>query len=173
MSNVVLGYPVISKSDYDRIQGLRKIHDKLYQVVEPHFTFVFPTVRLSAADLIMHTKLKSAGAHKIAIALSKATVVEDDSKTFFHTFLIPSEGGQEIVELHDLLYGGDLASELHPDIPFIPHVGVGTGDASSMQRLADKINTEGINIVGSIDALTVASYDGKIVNDIEKIPLKS
>lgn len=172
MKNVVLSYPVISKPDYDGVQDLRKNHDRLYRVVEPHFTLVFPTTKLSATELIRHTKLKSSGAHKIAITLSKATVVEDDSKAFFHTFLIPSEGGKEIVELHDLLYGGDLASELRLDIPFISHVGVGTGDASSMQKLADKINAEGINIVGSIDALTVASYDGKTVNDIEKIPLQ-
>ncbi len=171
MSNVVLSYPAISKSDYDRIQSLRKIHDRLYEVVEPHFTFVFPTAKLSIEDLAEHVALKSADTHKIAVTLVKAIVVEDDSKTFSHTFLVPSEGEKEIIELHDLLYTDDLASELRLDIPFVPHVGVGTGDTDTMQELAKEINEEGVTIKGTIDALIVASYDGKRVNDVEQISL--
>ncbi len=172
MSNVILGYPIISKPDFDRIQSLRKTYDRLYEVVEPHFTFVFPTTKLSIEDLTEHTMLKSADTHKIAIILAKAIVIDDDSKTFSHTFLVPSDGEKEINELHDLLYTDSLASELRLDIPFVPHIGVGTGDAAAMQKLADEINAQGVDIKGTIDTLTVASYDGKTVNDVEQIPLE-
>jgi hypothetical protein len=102
----------------------------------------------------------------IHVRLTKAIVVEDDSKTFFHTFLIPSEGEREIITLHDKLYTDELASELRLDIPFIPHVGIATNqDEAVMQKLADKINRNGVNISGTIEALTIASYDGKQVRD--------
>jgi hypothetical protein len=172
MSNVVISYPVLPTSDFDRIQNLRKIHDRLYEVVSPHFTFVFPTTKLSIEDLVAHTKLKAADAHKIAIVLTKAIVVEDDSKKFYHTFLVPSDGEKEVTTLHDVLYTGALASELRLDIPFIPHVGIGSGDAAAMKKLADEVNVEGVNIQGSIDTLVVANYDGKTVNDVERIQLK-
>ena len=43
MTLVVLAYPEIAESDYERIQNFRKHHDELYyRVVEPHFTLVFP-----------------------------------------------------------------------------------------------------------------------------------
>ena len=43
MSLLVLSYPEIEKKHYDWIQTLRKDNDELYyNVVEPHFTIVFP-----------------------------------------------------------------------------------------------------------------------------------
>lgn len=172
MSNVVLAYPTIRPADFDWIQGIRKIHDRLYEVVKPHFTFVFPTTKLSEADLIHHAKLMTKTATAIKITLSKAIVVEDDSKAFFHTFLVPSDGNKEIIALHDLLYTDDLLSELREDIPFIPHMGIATNESRSvMQEMANALNGEGISITGSIDALTVARYDNNQVHDIVDIQL--
>jgi hypothetical protein len=166
MSNVVLGYPIISESDYAWIQHIRKTEDRLFEAVKLHFTFVFPTGKLSVDELAHHTELKSAGCAVIHVRLTKAIVVEDDSKTFFHTFLIPSEGEREIITLHDKLYTDELTSELRLDIPFIPHVGIATNqDEAVMQKLADKINRDDINISGTIEELTIASYDGKQVRD--------
>src|SRR5687768_12300873 len=128
MSNVVLGYPTISPVDFDWIQNIRKTSDRQYDVVKPHFTLVFPTAKLSEDELIRHTQQKAKNASVIKIALLRAIVVEDDSKMFFHTFLIPSEGNQEIIMLHVLLYTGGLASELREDIPFIPHLGIATNE---------------------------------------------
>jgi 2'-5' RNA ligase len=173
MSNVVLGYPIISPADFEWIQNIRRTNDRLYEAVNPHFTFVFPTTKLSEDDLIRHTRQKSKGISKIKVTLSKAVVVEDDSKTFFHTFLVPSDGDIDIVALHDLLYTDSLSSELREDIPFVPHVGIATNESESvMQDLADKINADSINISGSIDTLTVASYDGKRVHDIMEMQLQ-
>ncbi len=45
MALLVVAYPELSKSDYDRIQAFRQMHDPLYyDVVEPHFTIVFPVL---------------------------------------------------------------------------------------------------------------------------------
>src|SRR5690606_29174424 len=124
MAYLVLTYPDIDKSDYDWIQEIRKNHDNRYfDVVEPHFTLVFSTNKLSLEDFTRHVKEKIEGSQAFEISLDSAKVVEDDSKEFFHEFLIPSKGFDEINKIHDELYTGPLESELRHDIPFIPHVG--------------------------------------------------
>ena len=172
MSNVALGYPKISQADFNWIQSIRETNDRQYDIVEPHVTFVFPTTKLTESELVAHVQQKIVGVYRFKITLSKAVVVEDDSKKFFHTFLVPSDGYDEIIALHDLLYTDALSSELRADIPFIPHVGIASNeDEAAMRTLADKVNTMGIHITGSIDELTVAGFDGKRVHDIAKVPL--
>ncbi len=172
MSNVVLGYPKISQADFDWIQGIRETHDRQYEIVKPHVTFVFPTTKLAEVELIGHVRQKVTSINRFTISLSKALVVEDDSKKFFHTFLVPSEGYDEIITLHDLLYTDALLSELRADIPFIPHLGIASHeDESTMRALADELNATGVNINGLIDELTISGFDGKRVHDIAKAPL--
>jgi len=79
---VVVGYPVIAKKDFEWIQAVRKTNDRLYSVVEPHFTFVFPTEKLSADELAQHTASKVKQFPRIPISLTEAIVVEDDRTHF-------------------------------------------------------------------------------------------
>jgi hypothetical protein len=132
MSNVVLGYPTLAQPDFEWIQAIRSAEDRLFGAAKPHFTIVFPTEKLSIADLTDHTELKICGRPKVTFALTKALVVEDDSKGMFHAFLVPSIGQREITNLHDEMYTDMLASELHPDIPFIPHIGIATIGGESL-----------------------------------------
>lgn len=173
MSNVVLGYPKISKTDFDWIQSIRETNDRQYEMVKPHVTFVFPTTKLTEDELANHVQQKASTISCIKVTFSKAIVVEDDSKKFFHTFLVPSDGYEEIVRLHDLLYADALLSELREDIAFIPHIGIATNEnEATIRTLADKLNATGINITGSIDNLTIASFDGKLVHDAVEVPLR-
>jgi 2'-5' RNA ligase len=172
MSAVVLGYPTLEKHDFEWIQLIRKANDRLFSAVDPHFTFVFPTEKLSAEELIRHVRSKIERQPKITVQLTDAIVVRDDSSMLHHTFLIPSVGSQEIVAVHDMLYTDCLASELRSDEPFVPHIGVGTsGRAADAHELADSLNHRGINITGIIESLTVSRYDGFKVKDIEEISL--
>lgn len=172
MSNLVIAYPAISESDYLWIQDIRKKRDpKYFDVVKPHVTLVFGTEKLSVEELSAHTKKKLANVAKFELRLDSAIIVEDDSKTFFHAFLVPSKGHDEINAIHDLLYSDDLASELRLDIPFIPHLGIGTGDEADMAAPVDEINDSKKIVSGSIDAVTIVQYDGVKVVDVENIPL--
>jgi hypothetical protein len=92
MSAVVLGYPTLDKADFEWIQGIRKANDRLFDVVDPHFTFVFPTEKLSVDELVQHIRSRIDRQPKITFKLTRAIVVEDDSREFFHTFLVPSCG---------------------------------------------------------------------------------
>lgn len=173
MAYLALAYPDIDQSDYDWIQGVRKNHDKRYfNVVEPHFTLVFSTDKLSLNDFTQHVKEKIEGFQAFEISLDSAKVVEDDSKEFFHEFLIPSKGFDVINRIHDKLYTGVLETELRLDIPFIPHVGIGT---SNEQQEADKVVSmvmqEQRPIIGAISKITIVEFDGKKVTDLQTITL--
>lgn len=172
MAYLVLAYPNISKSDYDFIQGIRKSSDpKYFNLVEPHVTLVFSTDKLKLEEFENHIKQKIQNTEPFNLVLDKTKVVEDDSKTFFHAFLIPSEGFNEINKLHDDLYEDSLESELRQDIPFIPHLGIGTGTEEEMEKLANKL--EPSKIIGSIEKVSIVEYDGNKVIDLKELSLGS
>jgi hypothetical protein len=173
MSNLIISYPNIAPDDYAWIQNIRKLHDpKYFDIVKPHIALVFGTEKLNPHELLAHAKENLKDFQKIRILLDSAIVVEDDSKSFFHTFLRPSTGYERIIQCHDLLYSGVLSSELRLDIPFIPHVGIGTSiDETEMQTLAKKINSEGVSIQGLLDTILVVQFDGTKVVDLESCSL--
>ena len=55
MALAEVSYPTFSESDLQWIQEIRKMHDKLfYKVVDPHFTFIFPTENIDLGSFINH-----------------------------------------------------------------------------------------------------------------------
>lgn len=175
MAYLALAYPDIDQSDYDWIQDIRKKHDKRYfDVVQPHFTLVFSTEKLSREDFTQHVKEKIERFQAFDISLDSARVVEDDSKEFFHEFLIPSKGFDEINKIHDELYTGLLESELRHDIPFIPHVGVGTSDdKQEAEEVVNMVMQEQRPIIGTVSKITIVEFDGKKVTDLQTITLNN
>jgi len=173
MSFVVIAYPKIDQNDYKWIQGVRKENDPvMFSVVKPHVTFIFPTNKLDATSLAKHVKEHLAGFKSFPVVFDSTKVVEDDSKTYTHTFLVPSVGFDDINKLHDLLYVDEMASELRLDIPFVPHLGIGTNaDKDAMQALAKSITKSGKSVSGTINELVVGEYDGKKVTDIAVVSL--
>ncbi|MEI8073080.1 MAG: 2'-5' RNA ligase family protein [Candidatus Saccharibacteria bacterium] len=174
MSLVVIAYPKISQADLDWVQSVRKEKDKLnYMVIEPHFTFVFPVANVDEQEFISHVREKAKDAKAITFTLNKTKVVKDSFNEYWHTFLVPSEGYDEIVKLHDLLYTGSLQKELRLDIPFVPHVGIGSDvDPEKMKQLEEELKAKGLHISGVVDELAIASFDGKSVKTISTIQLQ-
>jgi hypothetical protein len=173
MSYVVITYPKVIQEDLDWIQSIRQEFDlKQFHIVAPHVTLVFPTQQLDKQALINHVQSKLSGINIFTIKFDSAKVVEDDSKTYYHAFLIPSLGFEEINKLHDLLYTDALASELREDIPFIPHLGIGNNPQKQvMDDLVHRINSSGKSVEGKIDEITISEFDGHKVADIMQIAL--
>ncbi|MFZ1821835.1 MAG: 2'-5' RNA ligase family protein, partial [Acidimicrobiia bacterium] len=114
---------------------------------------------------------KIRGFKSFRITLDSAVIIEDNSKTHFHVFLVPSAGFNEINELHERLYQGEMKSELRHDIPFVPHITVGSGSREDMAALVNKINESNISINGNVDQVSIVSFDGVEVKDIAKLSL--
>jgi 2'-5' RNA ligase len=170
---VVIAYPALSQDDYARIQGVRAAHDELYfKLVDPHITLVFPTTALGERELVAHVRESTAGTRKIDFTLRCAVVWDDATQPYWHVFLVPEEGFSAVVNVHDVLYRGALASELRLEVPFIPHMGVATSrDAHACKTVADLLNADGIAIAGRIESLAIAALEADRVRTIETIEL--
>ncbi len=172
MHYVVLAYPDVSRSDYEWIQSIRKQHDKQFTMVEPHFTIVFPTTKLSESEILEHVKSIRFTLKPLDFTLAKAIVEENVYPKYFQVHLVAAEPIAEIIKLHDLLYVGALASELRTDVPYVPHITIASSEAKDvMQKLADKINSKDINISSKVNKITVSSFDGTKVVDIGQFQL--
>ena len=105
MSLVVVNYPAVSREEFDFIQSIRAEHDELYyEVVDPHFTFVFPVFGLHRERFLAHVGERARGVERIPFVCRCATVVKDATNGYTHVFLVPDEGHSEIAKLHDRLY---------------------------------------------------------------------
>lgn len=174
MALLVLAYPEIEQKDFTRIQSIREKNDaRYYNIVDPHFTLVFPVNEIPHDKFISHVFSVSRKFSKFYFVLRCAQIVKDTFSNFTDVFLIPEEGYRIFVKLHDALYTGILEKELRLDIPFIPHMGIGNDtDPHECKRLADKINAENIEIFGAIGKLDIVSYTENSVKTLEQIRLK-
>jgi 2'-5' RNA ligase len=173
---LVLAYPTLAPDDHAWIQAMRAEHDaRLHGVVAPHITLVFPLPAdstVAPAALVEQARRAAAGQSAIPIALRCAIVAPDAPGGDTLVFLVPDEGFGALVRLHDRLYAGPLAGALRLDLPFIPHITVArAADAWACKRLADEINARPLAIAGSVDALEVIAYDGRVIQTIERVAL--
>lgn len=174
MTLAVVGYPRLSRKDYDWIQSLRTQHDELYYPwVEPHFTFVFPTTTVGKETLVDHVTAIVKWQSSIPITIRTARLGDDAFSDYNHVFFIPDEGHSRIVELHDRLYSGVLGSALRKDIPYMPHLGVGNSkDRQACERLVEELNANPLNICGGIYELEVVSIEGQVIIREAVLPLQ-
>jgi 2'-5' RNA ligase superfamily len=170
-----LCYPSITEADRLFIDEFRREHDIPFRdVVAPHFTMVFGCSDVPITAYREHVVEVAHSQAVINFSLRYAMLGNDDSNSNYYVFLVPDEGYSGISKLHDNLYQGPLASALRLDIPYIPHIGIATiPDAVRVKALCDQLNTKGINIHGQINAITVSSYNGSKITDLESFPCKT
>ena len=174
MSLLVIAFPVIKAKDFEWIQSFRKANDLLYyQVVDPHFTFVFPVLDKAEQEFIQEIAMQAKDIPPINFEIVKAICHKDElQKGLYHQFLIPGKGNTEIIALHDKLYSGILAPGLRTDIPYIPHIGIGNSkNKDQCGQAVDELNTQPIDISGSIKNLTVVQYLNNKVTPLIEIQL--
>jgi hypothetical protein len=170
---VVLAYPKFSETDYEWIQNYRKVNDILYyDIVDPHFTFVFPTYNLPKDNFIEEISSKCKNEKQIPFIIRSAVINKDSFIDTYHELLVPDKGHSSIIKLHDKLYSGKLFTELRLEIDFIPHIGIGNSkDPIICKNKVDKINKLNIEIKGIIDDLDIAIYENNKVETVEKVKL--
>jgi 2'-5' RNA ligase len=122
--------------------------------------------------LIQHVRRKTKGIGRILFVIDKALAFKDSLSGDFLLFLVPRDGSEGIIGLHDILYTDFLAAELRSDIPFVPHITIGNGrDPAQLSKLAARLNRGKLNIKGSIDVLEIALLGKSSVKTLEHITL--
>lgn len=165
MALAVVNYPTLSDDDFAWIQSVRREHDPLFfEVIDPHFTLVFPTEAVLEPTLIDHVRQQLDSATSFEVVFRCAILGDPDFLDHAHAFLVPDEGFSDVVRLHDGLYSGPLAGELRLDLPFIPHVALAnTPTPEACKAIVDRLNSEDFEIRGWVEALDVIGYDGERV----------
>src|SRR4030095_7498022 len=107
MAYLVLAYPKLNIDNYNQIQNFRKLHDTPYfNVVEPHFTFVFPVFDTTEEDFVVEIKDQAINFKEFNFTIRCATINKNAFSDLFHILLVPDEGYSKIVKIHDKLYSG-------------------------------------------------------------------
>lgn len=170
-----LAYPRLTDSDVELIRSFRQRHDQKYaNVVDLHWTMIFPgsCEGVIQEDLREHIRTIAFNSNPIKFVCRYALVYDDESSDDYYTFLVPDEGFSGISLLHDQLYSGFMRPRLRLDVPYVPHIGIATSkDRDHLYELATEWNREGLEIHGAVDELTLSSYDGNGVVDLERFRL--
>ena len=174
MAYLVLAYPKLNSKDFELIQNYRKEKDeRYYNVVEPHFTIVFPVFDINKEDFIKEIKEKAKEVKEIDLVIRCVTINKDAFNEYFHTFMVPDEGYSKIVKLHDKLYEDKLFDNLRLDLNFVPHIGIGNSkDKFICKKMVDEWNRKDFSINGTISQLTIVKYENDKVEKIEEINLE-
>jgi 2'-5' RNA ligase len=163
-----LAYPLLSQADKAFIDSYRSEHDAAFRdVVAPHFTMLFGCNQIAESQYKEHVRSVAARSKPVSFVCRYAMVCNDVSNANFYVFLVPDEGNGALSLLHDELYRGPLAPFLRLDVPYVPHIAVATSqDSQHIKNLCDSLNSRGLCIAGTVDALTMSSLiDGKIRDD--------
>ncbi|MFA7420456.1 MAG: 2'-5' RNA ligase family protein [Melioribacteraceae bacterium] len=171
MSLLILAYPEVEKKDFNWIQSFRAKHDERYfNIVEPHFTMVFPVFDVSEKELITHVQKTAKKFNEFFFVIRCAQIIKDSFSDYTDVLLIPEEGYRIFVKLHDALYTDILEKELRLDIPFIPHLGIANSlDPLKCKKLADEINFKNIEVVGAISKLSIVSFENDKIELLKEI----
>jgi 2'-5' RNA ligase len=162
-----VSYPEIPAEAGAFISAFRKRHDlKHRDVVEAHFTMVFGCDALGHTEYVNHVAAVSAASHPISFKCKYAMLGADDEDETAYVFLVPDEGYAAVSMLHDSLYTGPLLSRLRLDLPYIPHITIGTlSSRTEAKALCDELNRHGVSVEGSLRSLAVGAIEnGKFKN---------
>ncbi len=103
------------------IGSFRRAHDPTIRLIGPHLTLVFPVPASIGGDALRaHVRRVTSQTPSFDARLNRL------EESWDHwLFLLVSEGREQVVALHDALYGGILRPHLGTEQPYIPHVGLG------------------------------------------------
>ena len=162
-----VSYPEVAPEALSFMEQFRQVHDLPYRdVVAAHFTMVFGCKTIELPDYTKHVAAIARLSEPIRFSCKYAMLGTDDFDDIAYVFLVPDEGYAGISLLHDRLYTGLLRSFLKLEVPFIPHITIGTlKDRSAAKVLCDELNRNGVHIEGSLRALTIGALEaGKLKN---------
>ncbi len=159
-----VAYPECDAQDLHAVDAWRADHDPAgHALVRPHFTLVFACNALDEPTYLAHVAVVAARTAPIAFQCRYAMLGADAHSPRAHAYLVPDEGYAALSLLHDALYTGPLDDQLRLDLPFTPHITVGTFESAPMARQwCIERNRVGVSLPGRVAALWVGQVkDGR------------
>lgn len=159
-----VAYPECDARNLQIIDTWRATNDPTgHALVRPHFTLVFASNAVDEATYFAHVAAVAARTAPIAFHCRYAMLGADAHSPRAHAYLVPDEGHAALSLLHDALYTGPLADALRLDLPYTPHITVGSFDSASRARQwCAARNQSGVSVPGQVAALWVGQVvDGR------------
>jgi len=143
------------------IEGFRSVHDaRQHSIVGAHFTMAFGCAAVELDVYTSHVANVAASSPPIAFSCKYAMLGADDEDDTAYVFLVPDQGYSEISLLHDRLYTGPLQANLRLDLPYIPHITIGSlRSRIEAKALCDELNHQGLSIDGRLNTLSVGAIE--------------
>ncbi len=151
----IVAFPRIeSEPEWERGVAFRERPDPLARWVAPHVTLVFPFDD-PVSNEALHGEVVDAlqGVSPFRVVLRGITAHEGE-----YLFLNVKQGNDPIIELHDRLYRGVLASHRSRRHTFVPHITVG--------RVAPDDLAAALHASALLDARIVGTIDRVLVEEI-------
>ena len=168
----VANYPQLNQKDYNWINDYRKKNDYYYDLLDAHFSFVFPTYNFEPDNFIKEIKKQARGAHKIEFQIKCAIRNNDRTNDYWHVLLVPDKGFSEIVKLQGKLHSGLLFPTQRLDLDFIPHITIGNSkDPKECKKMVDEINSMDINICGILNQLEIIQLKDNKISTLDIVKL--
>lgn len=150
-------------NNIELIQNIREKYDRLYMLVPPHITLVFPfTDDISNEDLYIKLKELIKDTKKFNVKF-KGLSLSDDNFIFLNCVL----GSKNIIDLHDKIYNNILPTHLKKNIKYIPHITL--GKSNNIENLKD-FDYEFETIIDEISLEEIGKNEESII--INTIQLK-
>lgn len=168
----VLAYPQFDTKISLSLATFRKIHEpNRAQLVAPHITLVFGVRNTPVEDIERICRHVATANSAISLEFSMADVSYDPFEKKHKIALLCSVGASPLISLHEQLYDGPHHRELHPDIPYRPHMTVGSNaDVSKVERV-DVALIGDFPIKAMVKNLSVVSLVGGELHSISSISL--
>ncbi len=167
----VVAYPTMSDGDREWIECIRARYDPAAARIPAHVTLVFP-LPVTETAVVDHVSAALRARASIPMTLVRAAAFPDPADGGYRVHLLVGDGNRELVELHDALYEGALSTHRRRDIPFVPHVTVGTHPRlRECERIAREIDDEHRIVRARIDSVDVVAVAASAVGTVARIPL--
>ena len=174
MPLLAVAYPRLTSKNSEWLEAYRAEHDEQFgKFVKAHFTLVFSVEGMEVQIFTQHVHKKVAKGKPVPFRLESVRLAKDAFSNYWQVYLVPSVGYLQLKGLHDALYTGILASHLRKDIPYVPHITVGSSRSKeTCEQLAAKLEASSVKIDGIINAVTVVTFHEDIVRNAAKVSLR-
>jgi 2'-5' RNA ligase len=168
----VVAYPRLEHKDSQWIENYRQENDVYYDLINAHYTLVFPVSEFEINEFIQEIKKQASGIARILFEVKCAIRNNDLTSDLWHVLLVPDKGFSQVVRLHDKLYSGKLKNLERLDLDFIPHIGIANSkEPLECKSMVDEINNMNIQINGEINQLDIITHKSNIISTIDTINL--
>lgn len=174
MTLFVIGYPELSTADDGWIEQIRRRHDPQFDLIRPHFTLVFGMTDIDERAAVDHVGGVAGWFGAVDFRISRVFVDTANSEGAAFLYLVPEQGHQSLYALHERLNEGPLAGTQNHEASFVPHITIGRlDDPAEAQSQVSELNQNGIDIAGTVRALTVARIDEAGLEEVATVALAS